>query len=169
MRATPCAPRSKARFHDLAGYVATALRLSTSPAVFARLRGRMVSEVVSFDALRSSALFEAPEMRASANGLQRIIREFLVVLAIARALYVRLDVFKEDGGQAVEARLRPTLVAIAAQVERIAADPTIWRDPGQLRGESARGASGAGRRRGRTRGHGRDGCLRPARQRAVWS
>ncbi|TCL72652.1 FUSC family protein [Rhizobium sp. BK251] len=122
-------------FRDLAGYVATALRLSASPDVFARQRQHMVAEVVSFDALRSSALFEAPEMRANATGLQRIVREFLILLAVARGLFVRLDAFEGEGAQAVGERFRPTLEAIASRVERVSADPLIWRDPGQLRGE----------------------------------
>jgi len=125
----------KSTFRHLSAYVATALRFDSPPAVFSRLRGKMVSEVASFDMLRASALFETPEMRTGAAGLRRIIHEFLNVLAIARALYVRLDVFQEDGGQAVEAKLRPTLAAIATQVERIAADPAIWHEPGRLHGD----------------------------------
>src|SRR5262249_35767648 len=58
-------------FTGLAHYVATALRLSTPPAVFARLRRQMVTEVVSFDALCSATLFETPELRTDEELLRR--------------------------------------------------------------------------------------------------
>ena len=71
----------------LARYVATALRLSTSLTVFAELRRRMTAEVVSFDALRSCAMFEAQQTRANPQQLRRTVREFLAVLTIARGLF----------------------------------------------------------------------------------
>src|ERR1700761_2244939 len=48
-------------FTGLAHYVAAALRLTTPPAVFARLRKQMVTEVISFDALCAFTLYETPE------------------------------------------------------------------------------------------------------------
>src|SRR5262249_20332279 len=92
----------------LAGYVATALRLSAPATVFMQLRSQMVAQVVSFDALCSSALFETPELRANAEYLRRTVREFLVVLSIARGLFVRLDEFNREGARQVRDRLRST-------------------------------------------------------------
>jgi uncharacterized membrane protein YccC len=122
-------------FRDLAHYVAYALRLSTPAAVFAQLRRQMVTKVVSFDALCSSAMFEAPEMRADEAALRRTVREFLVALSIARGLFVRLDEFNTDAARMVLDRIRPTLEAIAARIERIAADPAERREPHRLRRE----------------------------------
>ncbi|WP_374546250.1 FUSC family protein [Rhodoblastus sp.] len=124
-------------FSGLAHYVAAALRLSTALAAFADLRRRMVADVVSFDALRSSAAFEAPEMRADEQALKRTVREFLMVLAIARGLFFRLDAFAGDGAQDVLDRIRPTLEAVAARVDRVAADPAARNDPRRLRREMA--------------------------------
>ncbi|GGC83132.1 hypothetical protein GCM10010994_46270 [Chelatococcus reniformis] len=124
-------------FHGLARYVASALHLTTPPAVFAELRRRMVAEVVSFDALCSYALFETREMQADQYRLQRTVREFLVVLSVARGLFVRLDQFGETGGQAVLARLRPALEAIAARLEDLGSETAVWRDAPRLRRELA--------------------------------
>lgn len=117
----------------LASYVATALRLSTPLAVFARLRSRMMAEVVSFDTLRSYTLFETPEMRVDQHRLQRIVREFLAVLSIGRGLFFRLDAFDKTDAQTILDRLRPTLESIASRVDRFAADPSLLREPRQLR------------------------------------
>ncbi len=122
-------------FANLARYVATALRLSTPAAVFAQLRRQMVAEVVSFDALCSSALFEAPELRTDEHYLRRTVREFLIVLSAARGLFVRLDEFGDDDAREVRDRLHPTLEAIATRIERIAADPAAWSDTHRLRRE----------------------------------
>jgi uncharacterized membrane protein YccC len=122
-------------FAGLAGYVATALRLSTPSAVFMRLRRQMVSEVVSFDALCSFAFFEAPELRANQEHLRRTVREFLIVLSIARGLFVRLDEFDNDGARQVRDRFRSTLDPIAARIERLAADPAGSRELSLLRHE----------------------------------
>src|SRR5271163_4313237 len=119
----------------LAHYVATALHLSTPAAVFARLRKQMVAEVVSFDALRASALFETRELRANEEYLRRIVREFLIVLSVARGLFVRLEEFDSDDARQVHDRLRPTLEAIAARIESFAADPAARSDPRGLRHE----------------------------------
>ncbi|HSI40130.1 MAG TPA: FUSC family protein [Xanthobacteraceae bacterium] len=121
----------------LAHYVATALRLSTAPAAFAELRRRMVADVVSLDALRSYAEFEAPRMRADEQALKRTVREFLMVLAIARGLFFRLDAFGGDGAQPVLGRVRATLEGIAAQIDRVAADPAARSEPRRMRRELA--------------------------------
>jgi uncharacterized membrane protein YccC len=122
-------------FVSLANYVATALRLSAPATVFMQLRRQMVTEVASFDALCSFTLFETPELRANAEYLRRTVREFLVVLSIARGLFVRLDEFDRDGARQVRDRLRSTLETIAARIERIAADPAGWSDAPRLRRE----------------------------------
>ena len=122
-------------FSGLARYVAMALRLSTPSAVFAEMRRQMVAEVVSFDALCSVSLFETPEMRSNEDLLRRTVREFLVTLSIARGLFVRLDEFDNEGAREVRDRLQPTLEAIAARIERIAADPAAWNDARRLRHE----------------------------------
>jgi uncharacterized membrane protein YccC len=122
-------------FVALASYVATALHLSTPASVFAQLRGEMVAKVVSFDALRSVSLFEAPELRIDEEYLQRTVSEFLVVLSIARGLFVRLETSDDDGTRKVHGRLHATLEATAATIERIAADPSAWSDARRLRGE----------------------------------
>jgi uncharacterized membrane protein YccC len=122
-------------FGGLARYVAMALRLSTPAAVFAQLRRQMVAQVVSFDALCSFTLFETPELRADEEYLRRAAREFLIVLSIARGLFVRIEEFDDDEARQVRDRLRPTLEATAAGIERIAADPAAWNDPHRLRRE----------------------------------
>jgi uncharacterized membrane protein YccC len=122
-------------FAGLARYVATALRLSASATVFMRLRREMVAEVVSFEALCSLALFETPELRANEEYLRRMVREFLVLLSIARGLFVRLDEFDRDGARQMRDRLRSTLDKIAARIERIAADPAGWSEMPRLRRE----------------------------------
>jgi uncharacterized membrane protein YccC len=135
--------RSMARtIGSLAGYVATAMRLSTPLAVFARLRRRMVGDVVSFDALRSYTLFETPEMRVDEARLRRSVREFLAVLSIGRGLFFRLEAFGRDDAQLMLERLRPPLETIALQLDRFAADPAAPRERRLLRHElrSARAA-----------------------------
>jgi uncharacterized membrane protein YccC len=122
-------------FVALARYVATALHLSTPADVFAQLRREMVAKVVSFDALRSFALFETPELRVNEQYLRRTVFEFLIVLAIARGLFVRLEQFTDDGAREIHGRLRATLEAIATRIERFAASPAIWSNARQLRGE----------------------------------
>jgi uncharacterized membrane protein YccC len=122
-------------FTSLGSYVATALRLSTPAAIFARLRSQMVAEVVSFDALCSFTLFETPELRTDEELVRRTVRQFLMVLSIARGLFVRLDEFDKDDAQNVQGRLHATLEGIAARIERVAADPTIWSDPRRPRRE----------------------------------
>jgi uncharacterized membrane protein YccC len=124
-----------ATFVALARYVATALDLQTSAAVFARLRKEMVEKVVSFDSLRSFALFETPERRINEEYLRRTVFEFLVVLSIARGLFVRLEESGDDAVRQVHGRLRAALGPIAARIERIASDPGASSDMRRLRGE----------------------------------
>ncbi len=119
----------------LARYVATALRLSAPADVFAQMRRRMAADVISFDALRSYAMFEAPEMRANEQRLRRIVREFLVVLTIARGLFHRIDAYDKNDEQRVLDRLHPTLETTALWIERVAADPAALGDRRQLRRE----------------------------------
>lgn len=121
-------------FAGLLRYVATALRLSAPAAVFAQLRQRMVADVISFDALCSYAMYEVPEMRGSQQRLQRAVREFLMVLAIGRGLFRRLDV-EDSREQVVLDRLRPTLETIAASLERTAADQALRGNRRALRRE----------------------------------
>jgi uncharacterized membrane protein YccC len=118
----------------MARYIATALRLSSPATVFARLRRQMVAQVVSFDALCSFALFEAPELRINEAYLRRTISEFLIVLSIGRGLFLRLEEF-DDGARDVRDRLFATLEQIATKIELIAADPAPWSDTGRLRRE----------------------------------
>lgn len=126
---------------DLAHYAATALRLSATPAEFARIRGRMVTRVVQFDALRASALFEAPDMRADGPRLQRIVHEFLLVLSVARGLHVRIDAFAGDAAAGVETRVRPVLEGLAARIDALAADGARRPDAATLRHEAAAAAA----------------------------
>jgi uncharacterized membrane protein YccC len=122
-------------FIALARYVATALHLSTPAGVFAQLRREMVAKVISFDTLRSFALFETPELRINEEYLRRTIFEFLIVLSIARGLFVRFEGFTDDGAREVHGRMHATLEATATRIERIAANPTALSDTRQLRHE----------------------------------
>src|SRR5262249_23307175 len=74
-----------------------------------------------------------PEMRTNEAALRRTVREFLIVLSIARGLFVRLDEFNRDDARQVRERLHQMLEATAARIERIAADPAAWSDPYRLR------------------------------------
>ncbi|GLK72067.1 FUSC family protein [Ancylobacter dichloromethanicus] len=122
-------------FGELAHYGAMALQPRTPFATFVGLRRAMVEAVVKFDALRSYTVFEAPEMRASDAGLRRMTREFLRVLAVARGLHVRLGDFEVEGAGPVADRLRPTMAAVAALLERLAADPSVFRDTRRVRSQ----------------------------------
>lgn len=126
---------------ELARYAATALRLSAKPAEFARLRGSIVRRVVQFDALRASAIFEAPEMRADGPRLQRIVHELLLVMSVARGLYVRIDAFAGDAAAGVETRVRPALEGIAARIDALTADHAPLPDAAGLRHEAAAAAA----------------------------
>ncbi|TCK30248.1 putative membrane protein YccC [Ancylobacter aquaticus] len=122
-------------FGRLCHYGAVALQPRTPQATFAALRREMVEGVVKFDALRSYTVFEAPEMRASDAGLRRMTHEFLRVLAVARGLYVRLDDFQVEGAGPVADRLGPVMADVSARLERLAGDPSAFRDPRRVRSE----------------------------------
>ncbi|MBS7543294.1 FUSC family protein [Ancylobacter oerskovii] len=122
-------------FGRLSHYGATALRPATPLATFAALRRTMVEAVVKFDALRSFAAFEAPELRADDAMLKRMVREFLRVLAIARGLYVRIEDFQVEGSGPIVERLRPAMAATAALFDRLAADPRAFATPHRTRSE----------------------------------
>lgn len=120
-------------FSGLARYGAAALRPSTPAARFIERRRLMVGQVVTFDALRSYTVFEAPEMRTNDQALRQATHEFLRVLAIARGLFFRLEDFREEGSDAVLARLGPPLAATVTTLERIAAETGTLDDPGRIR------------------------------------
>lgn len=122
-----------ATFSNLARFGATALHPGTPFATFIAMRRRMIAAVVRFDALRSYTVFEAPAMRADDAALRRTVREFLRLLAIARALYMRLEEFRAADAGLVVDRLQPALTATAAGLERIAADPRALEDPHAVR------------------------------------
>lgn len=122
-------------FGRLCHYGAVALQPRTPLATFAALRREMVAGVVTFDALRSYTVFEAPDMRASDEGLRRMTREFLRVLAVARGLYVRLDDFQVEGAGVVADCLRPAMADVAARLERLAGDPAAFADPRRVRSD----------------------------------
>ncbi|MCS0503555.1 FUSC family protein [Ancylobacter mangrovi] len=134
---------------ELAHYGATALRPGTSLAAFAALRRQMVEAIVSFDALRSYTVFEAPEMRADDVLLRRAVREFLRVLAVARGLYMRIGDFRVEGAGPVLAQMQPAMEATAATLDRIAANPNAFADLHAVRREllAARAGLGAGAQR----------------------
>lgn len=122
-------------FGRLCEYGAVALTPGTALAAFVARRREMVEAVVKFDALRSYTVFETPEMRASDEGLKRMTREFLRVLAVARGLYVRLDDFEVEGAGPVAARLRPAMAEVAGLLERLAADPSAFRETRRVRSQ----------------------------------
>lgn len=122
-----------ATFCRLARFGATALHPGTPFATFITMRRQMIAEVVRFDALRSYTVFESPAMRADDAALRRTAREFLRLLAIARALYVRLDELRAAEAGPVLDALRPVLANTAAGLELIAADARAIDDPHAVR------------------------------------
>ncbi|MBS7701528.1 FUSC family protein [Chelatococcus sp. YT9] len=120
-------------FCDLSHYGAIALRRGTPPETFAALRRAMVEKIVGFDALRSYAMFEAPEMRADDVLMRRAVHEFLGVLAVARGLYTRIDDFKGDAAASVIAHMQPALDETAKTLQLIADDPKAFADPHRVR------------------------------------
>jgi uncharacterized membrane protein YccC len=122
-----------ATFSNLARFGATALHPGTPFPVFVAMRRQMIADVVRFDALRSYTAFEAPERRADDLALRRTVREFLRLLAIARALYLRLEDFRAADAGAVLERLQPVLMATAGELETIAALPNALADPHLVR------------------------------------
>ncbi len=119
-------------FRRLCRYSAVALRPATPFATFAALRREMVGGVVTFDALRSYTMFEAPDMRADNAALRRIVREFLSVLAIARGLYMRIENFQDEEARRVADRIRPVMERTSAVLDSIADDPDVFVDPNGL-------------------------------------
>ncbi|MDQ0511382.1 FUSC family protein [Ancylobacter amanitiformis] len=122
-----------ALFGRLCRYGAVALQPDMPFATFVALRREMVDAVVKFDALRSYAVFEAPELRADDVLLRRTLREFLRVLAVARGLFVRIDDFRVEGAGPVVEQVRPALEHTRATLERLAADPSAFADPHRVR------------------------------------
>jgi uncharacterized membrane protein YccC len=122
-----------ATFSNLARFGATALHPGTPFPTFVAMRRRMIADVVRFDALRSYTAFEALEMRADDAALRRTVREFLRLLAIARALYLRLEDFRAADAGPVLGRLQPALAATAAGLEAIAAVRRPLDDPHAVR------------------------------------
>lgn len=131
-------------FGQLCHFGATALHPNVPMATFSALRRAMVDGVTKFDALRSYAVFEAPELRADDVLLRRVTREFLRVLAVARGLFVRIEDFQVEGAGPILDRLRPAAQATAATLERIAADPNAFADPRRVRAELLKARAGLG-------------------------
>jgi uncharacterized membrane protein YccC len=119
-------------FRDLAHFGAVALRPGVPFGVFVALRRTMVGALVSFDALRSYAVFEAPALRADDAMLRRVIRDFLRVLGVARGLYLRIEDFRVEGAGPIVERLKPAVEEAAVTLDRIAAE-TAPVDPRRLR------------------------------------
>jgi uncharacterized membrane protein YccC len=111
-------------FSALAKYGATAMRPDTPAVIFMAQRRQMIAQIVTVDALRSYAAFESLRRRASDQAIQRVMREFLTILAAARGLYVRLEDFRTAQSAIVLARLDAVLPQTAASLERIAAETT---------------------------------------------
>lgn len=116
-------------FSGLARYAAVILRPGTPDKLFAGLRRKMAGDVIKFDALRSYAVFEAPELKGHEAALSRMVRAFLGLLSVGRGLYFRLDDLRRHEDQAMAARLDPALARIADRLEAIAADPDGARSP----------------------------------------
>lgn len=109
-------------FSSLAHYAAIVLRPGTPEKVFTDVRRQMSGEVITFDSLRSYAVFEAPELRGHDEALSRMMRAFLGLLSVARGLYVRLDDLRRHEDPTMAARLDPALDKVADLFEAIAAD-----------------------------------------------
>jgi uncharacterized membrane protein YccC len=119
----------------LAGYAAAASKPGFSDQDFVRMRGRMLGEVVRFDALRSFAVFDTPGLHADDGGLRRIGRELLRLLSVARNLYQRIDELRRSEIAPIHARLDPALADASAVLQRIADDPQAIREPRRIRAE----------------------------------
>lgn len=116
-------------FQRLCRYGAVALRPATPLATFADLRREMVAGVVTFDALRSYTVFEAPDMRADDGVLRLIVQEFLSVLAIARGLYMRIEKFQSEDARPVADRIKPVMEKTSAILDDIADGIEMRSDP----------------------------------------
>ncbi len=115
-------------FCRLCRYGAVALRPATPFATFAALRREMIAGVVTFDALRSYTMFEAPNLRADDAALRAVVQEFLGVLAVARGLYMRIEDFQVDEAGIVADRIRPVMEKTAATLDDIAGGPDAFAD-----------------------------------------
>ena len=109
-------------FTGLAGYAAIALRPGTADAVFADLRHRMTADVIKFDALRSYAVFESPELRRDDESLSRLMRAFLGLLSAARGLHPLLEKLRRRQDPTLANLLDRRLLQVADAFADIAAD-----------------------------------------------
>ena len=116
-------------FSSLARYAAITLRPGTPEEVFTDIRRQMSGEVIKFDALRSYAVFEAPELRGHDEALSRMMRAFLGLLSVGRGLYARLDDLRRHEDQNMAAHLDPVLDKVADLLDAIAADRDGPRSP----------------------------------------
>lgn len=119
----------RSTFLSMARYAAVILRPGTPDRVFTILRRQMAGEVIKFDALRSYAVFEAPEFKGHEAALSRTVRAFLGLLSVGRGLYIRLDDLRRHEDRTMAATLDPALARIAGLFEAIAADPGGARSP----------------------------------------
>ncbi|MGH2342133.1 FUSC family protein [Segnochrobactraceae bacterium EtOH-i3] len=125
-------------FSALAGFAATALTPGVPAETVMGLRRGILAKVVTFDALRSYTVFEARELRANDAALREVVREFLTVIAIARALHVRLAAFRGGEGGALVARLQPLLDETVALLDGLARNPALSSDLSRLRADLTR-------------------------------
>lgn len=109
-------------FAGLARYAAVTLRPGTPDRLFADMRRRMTDDLVKFDALRSYAAFESPELRQNEAALSRVVRAFLGLLSVARGLHVRLEDVRRHEDATMAALLDPVLVRVADLFDAIADD-----------------------------------------------
>ncbi len=110
-------------FSGLAGYAAIVLRPGTPDADFTARRHRMAGNVLKFDALRSYALFENPDLRRQDSSMSRVVRSFMGLLSVARGLHVRLEELRREEEPKLAALLDPALDRVAALMERVSAEP----------------------------------------------
>lgn len=122
-------------FGSLNHYGAVALTPGTAPATFAALRRAMVEAIVKFDALRSYAVFEAPELRADDVQLRHMVREFLRVLAVARGLYIRIEDYRGEETAEMVAVMKPVMLDTGALLERLSRTPHLIDDPRAVRAQ----------------------------------
>jgi len=119
----------RSTFASMARYAAVILRPGTPGHVFTALRRQMAGDVIKFDALRSYAVFEAPELKGHEARLSRMVRAFLGLLSVGRGLYIRLDDLRRHEDSAMAATLDPALDRIAGLCEAIATDREGARSP----------------------------------------
>ncbi|MGF7162667.1 putative membrane protein YccC [Rhodoligotrophos appendicifer] len=110
-------------FSSLAHYASMTLKADTPAEAFAQTRRKMAADVIKFDALRSYAVFETPELQTLEEPLSRMMRAFLGLLSVARGLFVRLADLRCHEDRKMASHLDPTLEEISALLESIAGDP----------------------------------------------